>query len=135
MTTRQAGRIVGFAPELPAHVAPTRVYVLDRVVASMVLPGPFVLSEFRGSDAFVLKKVALSATSVSAVRVGDTQGLWLAGAAHDFAYVAADGSIRQRPARSSGNVLLWSRNGLTFRLAGKISRADAVRLAETVNPS
>ncbi|MDX6483836.1 MAG: hypothetical protein QOE95_1607, partial [Gaiellaceae bacterium] len=59
------------------------------------------------------------------VDVGADFGFWIAGARHVF----------QMPAdapRMAGNVLLWEHAGLTLRLEGSLTRAQAIRLAHRI---
>jgi hypothetical protein len=58
-------------------------------------------------------------------------GLWLEGA-HAVVFRDAQGIVRDEELRLAGNVLLWERDGITYRLEGQIERDDAVRLAEAL---
>jgi len=136
MTLTAAQHQAGFRLALPPN-APRRAYVLDGHVVSVVLPGRVVLTEFRsGAEGLgILKKVVSGGTRVSYTRVDGADGLWIEGGAHTFAYVDPVRGYRQRTVKTRGNVLLWTKYGLTLRLAGRISRAEALRIAATVNPS
>lgn len=98
----------------------------DGVVSTVVdsTDGPVLVSQLR-SDALVLvlKKLA-GATSVEVVSLApDVVGAWLSGAQHALIGPTA-------PPRLAGNVLVWEREGITFRLEGpRLRRSTALALA------
>jgi hypothetical protein len=141
LTFPQAARRVGFRILLPRLEGrrPKRVYVLENAVVSALLGvpddgrrKPVLLSEFQGSNFYLLKKAANGATHVLSVRVNGQPGLWLAGAPHVLSWVDPSGRYGERSVLVTGDVLLWQRGGLTFRLEGHLSKADALRLASTI---
>jgi hypothetical protein len=84
-----------------------------------------LLSEFRAGDVGVFKKVAANATVTEPTSVDGAPALWLTGAPHLFLFPDA-------PPRLAGNVLLWLRSGLTLRLEGRLTQAQAEALARTI---
>jgi hypothetical protein len=56
---------------------------------------------------------------------------WISGAFHFFGYVANGNMAKEAPLYLAGNALIWERNGLTLRLEGKLSRAEAIRVARS----
>jgi hypothetical protein len=92
--------------------------------------GPFVtfvlaprvwLLEWGGSGSPILKKVAVPGTRIEQLFFGDgTEALWIEGR-----HVVVRGPER----RLAGNVLIWERNGVTYRLEGVLSRQRAVQIA------
>jgi hypothetical protein len=66
------------------------------------------------------------------VAVGDGRGFWIEGDAHVFVYRDAAGEIRSDEYRLAGNVLLWEREGLTFRLESALGKEQALRIADGV---
>jgi hypothetical protein len=130
----EAERLVGFDLALPSFSdgRPSRVFVLDAELATVVVRAhgrPVLLSEFRSSDFDFLKKATTPETRVEPVRVGDDPGLWVAGGTHVLVYPGAEAP----PATLiHGNVLLWVHGGLTLRLEGKLTKAQALRLARTI---
>jgi hypothetical protein len=93
---------------------------------------PLLLVELGGSQFDFGKKFASQATRDEEVRVDGAFGLWLEGAPHVVMWRRPDGTIGQHTLRIAGNVLLWERNGRTFRLEGELSRDEAIELAEQV---
>jgi len=96
-----------------------------------------LVTQFVGSraDEDALKKVTTNdpGTRVVPVFVDGTQGLWISGEPHTIAYLEADGDIRTDTVRLAGNVLLWERDGVTLRLESRLSRSEAVVIAESMN--
>jgi hypothetical protein len=87
---------------------------------STVLPGPVLLSEF-GSP-YLIKKVAVGKVEYVEVAPGVT-GLWIAGRPHVVFFPDAS-------PRLAGNVLVWIKGNVTFRLEGRgLDEASALRLA------
>jgi hypothetical protein len=95
--------------------------------------GPFVtfvlqprvwLLEWGGSGPTILKKVAGPGTRIEQVFLGDgTEALWIEGR-----HVVVRGPER----RLAGNVLIWERNAVTYRLEGVVSRQRAVEIARNL---
>ncbi|MGH2826680.1 MAG: hypothetical protein ACRDKF_06885 [Actinomycetota bacterium] len=96
-----------------------------------------LVTQFSGAraDPDALKKVTGNdpGTRVVPVIVDGTQGLWISGEPHTIAYLEADGDIRTDTVRLAGNVLLWERDGVTLRLESRLSRSEAVAVAESMD--
>ncbi|MDQ4059012.1 MAG: hypothetical protein M3124_07810 [Actinomycetota bacterium] len=96
-----------------------------------------LVTQFSGAraDPDALKKVTANdpGTRVVPVIVDGTQGLWISGEPHTIAYLEADGDIRTDTVRLAGNVLLWERDGVTLRLESRLSRSEAVAIAESMS--
>jgi hypothetical protein len=128
-----AERAVGFELALPPFESapPKRVYVLNDALATVILRThgrTVLLSEFQSGDSDLLKKAVLGETSIQPVLVDGDRGLWVEGA-HTLTYFDRKGMFRQRTVLIRGNVLLWVHDGLTLRLEGKLSQAQALRIA------
>ncbi len=113
------------SPAPPAGAAPgpgeTRITVVDgqRIVASAV----------RGTltDALVGKSVAASG-QVEAVTVDGRPGLWISGSPHEVLYEdPQEDVVVERVARDT---LLWSADGVLYRVEGFTRLADALAYAE-----
>jgi hypothetical protein len=96
-------------------------------IVSVVLstPEPVLLSQVRtGEGEVLLKKAAGSGTGTEWVELApDLYGLWITGRPHVVFFPDA-------PPRLAGNVLLWERDGVTFRLEGPtLTRDRALELA------
>ena len=115
-----AERQVGFEPLLPSSV--DRVYVQEGAILALLREHgkPVLLTEFR--DGAYFKKAVSGQTEIEELRVGRDFGLWVEGARHTF-------QMPSRAPRMAGNVLVWTHRGLTLRLEGRLTRAEAVALA------
>ena len=131
----QAERTLGFRLLLPPGKAPERVYVLGDSVGTVVLRlhgRPVLLSEFRSPGEMGLKKLIFDQTSVQWLRVNGRDGVWIRGM-HTLTYFDRQLGFREQTIRIRGNVLVWTRGGLTLRLEGNFTRTDAIALAETID--
>ncbi|MDQ2911281.1 MAG: hypothetical protein M3R39_09760 [Actinomycetota bacterium] len=137
LSRADAEREVGFRLVLPPFEGPgpSRVYVLDRTLATVIAHAygrSLLLSEYRAADFGLLKKSATGKTVLDSVRVDGDRGLWLAGSPHTLTYFNRRGEFQQRTVLIRGNVLLWVHDGLTLRLEGKLTRAQALALARRI---
>ena len=131
---------VDFDVRVPTAIkGPEEIY-LDRSVPggmiSILYPGPtdpdhreFLVMEFQADlEEGFFKKVAVNGGEISYPLVGDAHGYWI-GDPHEFYYVDADGAFRQDTARLAGKVLLWERDGITYRVEGADSLNEALHIA------
>jgi hypothetical protein len=136
MTRAEAERRVGFRLVLPPiDDEPERVYVLEGALASVVLHAhglPVLLSEFRAVGFDLLKKTSSGKTVVEPALVNGEAGLWLEGEPHTLTYFDRLGQFRERTVLIRGNVLLWTNGELTFRLEGRLSKAQALEIAREI---
>ncbi|HVM54164.1 MAG TPA: hypothetical protein VM262_13275 [Acidimicrobiales bacterium] len=98
---------------------------------SEVWPGPVVLTSFPGSLTSDSIEKRVAADGVMFTTVGPDPALWLTGP-HRFAYLDPEGRPRTETVRSSANVLVWSRDGVTYRLESDRTLAEVVELAESM---
>jgi hypothetical protein len=130
----EAERRVGFELALPPFKGrpPSRAYVVGDSLATVVVRAYGVrtlLSEFPSFGRQAVKKLAADGTVIDPVRIDGRPGLWIAGHPHTFSYFDRETGYRQRPVRVHGNVLLWVRGGLTLRLEGALTKAQALGIA------
>ena len=121
-----ARHVLGGAMRLPRGRGHGPLYLRQGVV-SVVLHGhrPLLLSELRGPS-YVIKKVAAT-SAVVGVSVGGAPGIWLTGGEHVVLFP-------QAPPRLAGNVLIWQRGSITYRLEGPgLSREAAVLVAREID--
>ena len=133
----EAERRVGFDLLLPPlDRNPARAYVIGDSVATVLLRShgrTLLLSQFLSAgDESMLKKLTVNATVIEPVDVRGDPGLWLEGAPHVLAWIDRATGYQQRPVRIRGNVLLWVHGGLTLRLEGRLSKAQALELAGSI---
>jgi len=134
-TRAEAERRLGLRLALPPLDGEPRVHVLEGVLATVILRPhgrPVLLSEYEAARYDLLKKSASGKAVIEFVRVNGSDGLWLEGPPHTLTYFARSGEFRQRTVRIHGNVLLWTRGGLTLRLEGRLTKAQALRLAKRI---
>jgi hypothetical protein len=127
------------APGIPMSLAEAR----NRVVFDVVVPEGYqrvywspeivtfvwpdrLLMEFEG-DEQILKKVVEEDTRVEYLDVNGYSAVWLEGAPHGLFLPGGE-------KRLAGNVLIWVRGTLTFRLEGELTRERALELAGTLTP-
>jgi hypothetical protein len=133
MPLAAAERRLGFRFRLPPGVRPARARVVGNLATVVLERGgaPLLLSEFRGRPFEVMKKVVGASTTVAEADVHGAPGIWIEGATH-FLYLDRRGAIAELPIAVHGNVLLWQRGSLIYRLQGKIDERDAIRIAESI---
>lgn len=87
---------------------------------------PVLLTELAFSG--FLKKFVGGGTSVEPVLVDGSPGFWISGAAHDVFFPGVS-------PRLAGNVLVWERDGATYRLEShSLTKDETVSLARSLHP-
>lgn len=124
------------APALPGLGEPA-VYVADQPPGGRVSlhwaggadGGPsLLLTQFRGElDASFFVKGVAPAAAPEPVTVAGSEGWWVEGR-HEVSYRDADGRALTQVVRAASNVLLWTRDGVTYRLESDLSKARAVEI-------
>jgi hypothetical protein len=117
----------------PAEVHLTGAQPFSRV--SFRYPDGTLLTQFLGEiepDAF--QKIVGGGTTVEPVRVGTSDGYWIAGAPHELflSYRDPDGLVRWQQVTVTGNVLLWQTGTVTLRLETPLDRAAAIAVATSL---
>jgi hypothetical protein len=95
-----------------------------------------LLTQFLGAlqpNAFVGKGLPPS-TKLEEVSVNGARGYWIEGEAHMFFFLDAQGRMQTDMFRLAGNVLLWEQANLTMRLELAVPKAEALRIAASVQP-
>jgi hypothetical protein len=135
--TRLAGHPV-LVPGEEGFERPNAVYV-DRTAPGRpvaLVYGPLgrprlLVLEFRAAPLF--EKALVGETRVEQVSVGRERGLWIEGPRHEFFYQTDLGEPRRDTQRLAGNTLLWTHGTLTLRIEGDLTRAEAIRIAESMD--
>ena len=92
-----------------------------------------LVMEFEATVAPVIQKSAGPDVRIERLTVGGDPAFFLSGAPHGFAYAGEGGVANFEDQRLAGNTLLVERaDGVLLRIEGKLSRARAVALAESV---
>jgi hypothetical protein len=126
VSAEQARQALSAPFALPPLPSQPQLY-LDQGAVSALLDagGPVLLSEMRAGvgGSIIFKKVVGPSTGVSAVRVVDSEGIWISGEEHVYISPGA-------PPRLAGHVLLWVRGGILYRLEGPaLTQRQALHLA------
>jgi hypothetical protein len=129
--------LAGFRMILPRFkgAPPVHYYARPGLIATTIRSGAAVvlLTELRGDQIAIGKKFVIGTTTVEPAQVGPYFGLFVFGGRHVIVYTTPNGIVRVYP-RLAGDVLAWVAHGRTFRLEGKLSRAEFIRLARLVTP-
>ena len=88
--------------------------------------------ELEVHEAFVLKKLAASGTSVEPVAVRGNRAFFLSGEPHAVVLLDARGAAIEETARLARDVLVWEEAGRTLRLEGELTKTEALELAESL---
>jgi hypothetical protein len=83
-------------------------------------------------DSGLIDKVLHQTTRAEQVTVDGTPALLLSGGEHFIALRAADGTIVGETARLAGTTLLWTADGLTYRLEAELPPDDLIAIAESL---
>jgi hypothetical protein len=73
-------------------------------------------------------------TKLEEVSVNGNRGYWIEGETHLFFFLDAQGRMQSDTFRLAGNVLLWEQANLTLRLELGVPKAEALRIAASVQP-
>jgi hypothetical protein len=140
---RQAGFEI-LLPTDPPIGPPDVSFLNDQRVTLVWASGPglpetdtpgigLVLGEFRGNvDQGYYEKVLGDQTIVTPVNVSGGRGYWIHGSPHFFYYIDPQGQVVTDESRVVGDVLIWTRADVTFRLETSLGMAEAIRLAESI---
>lgn len=123
-TLRTAAKVLGFEPLLPDIATPDSVLLDPSRVAVLVVYGRPLRLRLEETRVGVFRKVVGFSQHLDRVDVNGDPGVWLSGD-HVFA------DFFSQP-RLSANALLWEHDGITYRLEGRITSDQALRIARSV---
>ena len=96
-------------------------------------PVAIVITESRGSiDEAILGKVLGPGTTVTAVDVGGTPGLWITGKPHALLVLDASGRVREETLREVGSVLAWVDGGTLVRIESGLTLEATLEIARSM---
>lgn len=135
-------------PDLPKLGEPDTIYVGEPPpggqVSLVYRPRPgipraaetrvgLLLTQFRGQTGRIYFEKSLGpGMKLENVRINGGRGYWIEGALHVFVYEDANKNIQEEKIRLAANTLIWEQGELTLRLEGKLSKEEALRIAESV---
>lgn len=142
----EARGAVPFAVLLPVELGdPDGIFLADGRVSATYAPDErlprdprtnlgALFTQFRASigEELLLAKLPETGTVVERVSIGDATGFWLEGTPHVLYFVDEEGEVLEETVRLAGNVLLWERDGVTYRLEADLSRDDAIAVASSL---
>lgn len=94
-----------------------------------------LLAEFRAdlNEPF-FGKVLEGGTTVDQVSVDGVLAFWLSGAPHVFMFETGRRDLVEDETRLTGNVLVWERDGITYRLESGLDLEESLAIAESLRP-
>lgn len=134
LVREDAEMAAGLRIRLPRGVpAPARYYARPGLIATLLRVNgtPVLLAEIRNDQTVFAKKAIEKQTTVEPVRVGE-YGLWLEGPAHVLIWRFGAPFVHVVETRLAGNVLIWVRLGITYRLEGELDKAQMLALARQI---
>jgi hypothetical protein len=147
VSLEKARRSAGFPVLVPAAVGrpdavylgenPRRVDLLYRARPGLrrasATGAGLLVTELRATVTPAIQKTIGSATHFESLEVGTDPAYFFSGREHGFAYLPPSGTMGFEDQRLAGNTLLVERSdGLLLRIEGRVSRDEAVRIAESV---
>ncbi|GIJ32589.1 hypothetical protein ACIBQ2_05780 [Micromonospora sediminimaris] len=134
----EARRLVRFPIRTPTVLGPPEQALLAdpdgtgayRVASLLYRAGALRLDTFDGRLDPVFFKQA-GGSDAEWTQVGAAEAIWLDGP-HPVSYVDRDGITHQASARLAAATLIWADSGVTYRLEGDLTMAEAVMIATTL---
>lgn len=134
----EAQRKVRFPIRVPAKLGtPEQVLVADpddagtcRVATLLYLGGTLRVDAFDGGLDVAFHKQA-SGPGTEWIQVNGGFAVWI-GAPHAVAYVDRTGTVRVETARLAASTLIWQEAGVSYRIEGDLTRAEAIEIAKSL---
>jgi hypothetical protein len=106
---------------------PDEVHVLGEQVA-LLYGDRLTVIEVRGR---FITKIVGPGTNVAAAPTKSGPGYWISGKPHIFTYMGPDDEFHKTGYHLAGDTLVWENGALTLRLEGKLSREQALTIANS----
>ena len=84
-------------------------------------------------DDIAFRKLVAAGVQVTAVPVGDADGVWISGEPHVFVYESRDGGMAE--ARPAADTLAWQVGDVIVRVEGDVPRDRALEIAAGLEPA
>jgi hypothetical protein len=93
-----------------------------------------LVTEFRAriNDQLVRKGIGAD-VRLEGVTVAGEPGFWIEGNPHQLIFADERGRFVEDNARLAGNTVLWQRGPITLRVESGLSKAEAIRVAESLS--
>lgn len=143
VSAEHAANVAGFSISVPAELdSPSSVF-LDGDRVSMVWRGSGALPAAADSDVGVLLTQASSGgeravkglepnTTLDFVTIDGRRATWIEGAPHEFTIISPEGGPIEETTRLAANVLLWTDDGVDYRLELTGDMEQAISIAESL---
>jgi hypothetical protein len=111
------------------------VYAPGRGVPESSTPGVgVILTQLRADvEQPLLQKVLGPGSVLTPVNVHGVPGYWIGGEGHDVVFLGRGNDVVDEPIRLAQHVLLWERDGITYRLEGAFDLQTALELAASLH--
>jgi hypothetical protein len=130
VTVGEAASRVDFELKHPEALGPPEeLYVDGFGIVSMLWDGPVLLMQRSVQAPLYAEKRVGPDTSVVEIELKGEPALWVEGAEHSFSYLDADANIIRETTRLAANVLLWSADGVDYRLELSEGLDEALEIA------
>lgn len=126
---------------LPPNQTPSRVFFqtlpdfgsgAQQVILVYADPSAPLFTSYQATN-FLYGKVVSGGTVIEETQVNGRRALWMTGAPHLLVTLDARGQPRFETERSvTANTLAWEFGDVTFRLETNLSKAEAIRFAESL---
>jgi hypothetical protein len=127
----QARDAADFPLKLPRHLGrPTLVQLVDGARVVSMAFGPVRIDQFDGGLDPMFTKFTM-AQDVHQVTVSGGPAVWV-DRPHPVMYTDRDGQLRQESARLAGSTLIWEKDGITYRVEGDLTEAQAIAIGESL---
>lgn len=123
-----------YLAEPPAGGAVTLLYGQhERFPANGTTGIGLIVTQFRADiGPEIFEKLINGGVTVTEARVHGLRAWWVAGGEHFFFYRDAAGQVVDTTLRLASQTLIWEEGGVTLRVEGAPTLADAVRVAESL---
>lgn len=86
------------------------------------------------SDSVWATKSLYGGQNMEIVRVDGTEAMWIPDTHVITIQPAGAGELNDPATRSTGSVLLWNHDGVTYRIEGNLSQEEMIAIAESMEP-
>lgn len=122
-------------PTFPPGVVSFVYYAGDELPAVPGTDVGLLITEFQGVPSSVwANKSLMMESDVFTTRINDEEALWLPDTHLISIQPQSAGDIMTPATRSTGSVLIWNQDGITYRIEGNLSFAEMKAIAESMEP-
>ncbi len=140
VTLLEAELSVPFELRTPVALGePDGVYIADFPQADVVTfvygepdEPELLLSQFLAEvDIGLVDKQVQMGIPIEPVTIDGEPGYWVGGE-HNLLFTSPEGDVYESESRLAGNTLVWTSEGITFRLEGELTKAEALEIARSL---